>query len=145
MHSNKRRNVHWKYENPPYNYWHQKQLNMTNSIEWSHRSRQMTWFFQTMTLMIINSVHLNSFRLLILYLTNSYLIPFFSNNLICLCTRKWIYRALFCVFIVERKMHLRSIARHRTVLSTSLRILQSYTPTVSSRGKPALIFKDHLF
>ncbi|CAF4014525.1 unnamed protein product, partial [Adineta steineri] len=28
-------------------------------------------------------------------------------------------------------MHLRSIVRHRTVLSTSLRILQSYTPTLS--------------
>ncbi|CAF4243832.1 unnamed protein product, partial [Adineta steineri] len=31
-------------------------------------------------------------------------------------------------------MHLRSIVRHRTVLSTSLRILQSYTPTVSNQS-----------
>ncbi|CAF1060165.1 unnamed protein product [Adineta steineri] len=31
-------------------------------------------------------------------------------------------------------MHLRSIVRHRTVLSTSLRILQSYTPTLSNQS-----------
>lgn len=37
--------------------------------------------------------------------------------------------------IVENKMHLRSIVRHRTALSTSLRILQSYTPTVSSKKR----------
>ncbi|CAF4615865.1 unnamed protein product, partial [Rotaria magnacalcarata] len=31
-------------------------------------------------------------------------------------------------------MHLRSILRHRTVLSTSFRILQNYSPTVSNQS-----------
>lgn len=73
-------------------------------------------------------------------LTNAYLISSFSSQLndlnfnLSMYLREMTLSSLFCRRRNLDRMHLRAIIRHRTVLSTSLRILQSYTPSVSSKA-----------